>query len=94
MDLAFLTTIVGGTLATSAIAELVKRAWDPPADTQDRFMPLVSVAIGFIVVVLATFAIDTDVLSRLEFGEAAVTGIFSGLAACGLYDGVQGIRGK
>lgn len=94
MTLEFLTTIAGATALTALIVEMIKRAWDPPADMQDRFIPLVAVGVGVGVVVFATFAIDIDFITSLELGNAVVTGIFAGFAASGMYDTVQGVRGQ
>jgi hypothetical protein len=92
MDLELLLGVPGATILTSLLAEVIKRAWDPPADIQDRFMPLVAIAIGVTVVFFATFILD--LFTRADIGMAIINGIFAGLAACGLYDTVQGVRGK
>ena len=91
MTLELVASFAGASVLVSLLVEVVKRAWDPPADVQDRFMPIIAMVIGVVVVVAATMLlgpVDGELI-----GNAVLTGVFSGLAACGLYDAVQGVRG-
>lgn len=83
-----LTTFGGASALTLVLVEVLKRAWNPDPATGERFLPLLSIAIGIFVVLLGAFGLG--LLGRAEIVQAIVTGIFAGVSASGTYDLIRG----
>jgi uncharacterized membrane protein len=81
-----LLTIGGAAVLVSLIVEVIKRTWQWTDETVDRFAPIVSIALGVVVVTVATLSQGGDIL------QGGLTGILAGCMACGLYDGARSAR--
>lgn len=89
MDLSAFTTIGGAVVVVAIVVEAIKRAWNPGPATADRFLPLLSYAVGIAVVIVAD--IGLGLFGTPNLVAAVFTGIFAGAAASGIYDGLNGV---
>jgi hypothetical protein len=88
VDITQALTLAGATIVVGILVEAVKRAAAWTETAQDRFLPLLSIALG-IGAVLALNSFQVADL-QLGIGEAAIMGLLSGASAAGLYDAVSG----
>lgn len=88
-DLASLSGFAGGSLLTLILVEIIKRAWKPTADQSDRFLPLISVGVGILVVLFALFGLGT--LTQEVLFQGVITGVFAGVSASGTFSLVKGV---
>lgn len=79
-----------GTLSflVTVLTEVIMRAWRPDADLKDRVGPLLAIGLGVIIAVLVGLNRSADL------AQAAVTGLYAGLASMGFYKGVKTLYEK
>ena len=80
-----LTTVAGATVLTAVIVQLILPLFSFAPATQDRVGPLIAVAIGILVVLVATFTVVSGV-GKADVVQGVVNGIFAGLAAIGVHN--------
>jgi len=80
-----LLTVAGATVVVSIIVGVVMKALKFSPEHQDRFGPLVAIAIGIIVVGAAAL------YSGADLAQALITGLLAGAASMGLYDTVKSV---
>ena len=85
-SLSDLTTVAGAAILTAVLVFLIGKVWKPTPEQADRFLPLISVLVGIIVVVVASLALG---LGGSDLVQGVVNGIFAGLAASGGYDVIK-----
>jgi hypothetical protein len=78
-----LTSFVGLTAITVVIVEVIMRALQPSAEKRDRFGPLLAIGIAVVIGVGAALYTNQDPV------QAAITGLFAGLAAMGSYKAIK-----
>ena len=86
MDLSQFTTIGGAVVVVAIVVEIIKRAWNPDGSTAARFLPLISMAVGIAVVLVAN--VGLGLFGSTDIVAAVFTGVFAGAAASGVYDTV------
>lgn len=83
--IAALTTVAGGALLTAVVVQLLLNALAMSPATQDRIGPLIAVAVGIVIVELATFTV-VDGPTKADVFQGAVNGIFAGLSSMGIHN--------
>lgn len=73
-------TFAGLSILTTAIVEIILRAWQPDGSTKDRFGPLLALAVALIIVIAAAFYQQADLFT------AVLTAIMVGWASMGVHD--------
>lgn len=82
-ELTDLQTIGGLSVVVTLVFEVIKRAWHPTAAQLSRFGALVAVGLGVAAAEAAAFVTGADL------AQAALTGIFAGGLASGIYSLAQ-----
>src|SRR3990167_5255534 len=88
-DVAQLLTVAGLAPIVALVSQLVWRTLGHNASgdqLQDRFGPIVAVGIGVMLAVIGLTVTSIAGVTRLDFAEAALTGLVGGLTAIGLHD--------
>ena len=67
-------------VVTSAVVEVILRAWRPSAEQKDRFGPLLAYIVAIILAVAAALYLNADVF------EGVLLGILVGWGAMGVHD--------
>lgn len=67
-------------VVTSAVVEVILRAWQPDAATKDRFGPLLAYIVAIVLAVSAALYLKADAF------EGALLGILVGWGAMGVHD--------
>lgn len=83
LTLAQLTTVAGIASATALLSEVLWRTLAVAAAVKDRFGPIVALAIGVIVGVLASLVLG---LGGQDLAQSVINGAVGGLAAIGIHD--------
>lgn len=83
-----LTTVAGLAIVTGVIVAVLRKALNLSGEAMDRWGALLSILVGIVLAILATFVLSltagTDLL------QAALNGLFGGLAASGGFDVING----
>lgn len=80
-----LLTVGGLGIITTAVTEIILRAWQPPSDTRTRWGPLMAVVVALVFSVGAAIVLHADLLT------AVMTAIVVGWSSMGVYDSVKGM---
>lgn len=80
-----LRTVAGAAILTAVLVQLLLNTLTLAPATQDRIGPLIAVAVGIVVVEIATFTILTGP-NRTDVLQGVVNGIFAGLASMGIHN--------
>lgn len=85
MDTEILFGLAGAPIVTALVQAFLQAVAIPK-----RFVPLLSVAFG----VSWNIAVVATGLASANYGEAAIIGVLTGLAASGLYSGTKAVLGR
>lgn len=84
LTLSAVLTVAGAGVVTSILVQAILAALALPAGSRDRFGPIAALAMGVIVVELASWGLGMT--ARLDIVQAALTGLLAGATAMGFYD--------
>lgn len=82
-----LLTVGGLGLVVTIITEIIWKAANVASDVKERIGPLVSVVVGCILAVLASFTLGLT--GGQDIGTALLTGVFAGATGIGIHDAVS-----
>lgn len=82
-----LLTFGGLSLFTTAVVEVILRAWKPSPETQDRFGPVVAYIVAIVSAVLMALWLAKDLPT------AVILGVMVGWASMGVHDTTKTVVG-
>ncbi len=85
-----LTTVAGAAVVVSLLFEVLKRAIRPSPDVLDRFGALAAMALGVVVVLVASFVLGL-IGDGASLVAAILNGISAGLMAIGMFKTVDNL---